>query len=146
MNTTGILYTLFFSVIVILSLYTLGFFHNMKKYSLLSQTNSNIKLVRNLVIGLSTFLIIVFLYRNNKTIKLNNKENSSIKNNVGKETSKKIYRQGYSDGQMGYGLPAHERATAYESYMANGYNFSSADIAVYEMGYNDAISGKTAEY
>lgn len=77
MNTTGFLYAIFFSVIMFLSLYALGFFHNMKKYSLLSQTNSNIKLVRNLVIGLLTFLIIGFLFKNqNKYSKKNQIENS----------------------------------------------------------------------
>lgn len=77
MNTTGFLYAIFFSVIMFLSLYALGFFQNMKKYSLLSQTNSNIKLVRNLAIGLSTFLIIGFLFKNqNKYSKKNQIENS----------------------------------------------------------------------
>ncbi|MCF8416370.1 MAG: hypothetical protein K9G40_09015 [Crocinitomicaceae bacterium] len=62
------------------------------------------------------------------------------------EASKKAYRAGYNDGKMGFGLPASERATAMESYLANNYNFSSADIPVYEMGYNDAIYGKSAQY
>jgi hypothetical protein len=71
---------------------------------------------------------------------------NSNNNSSSEETSKEVYRQGYADGQMGYGLPASETATAMESYMAHSYNFSSADIPVYVMGYNDAITGKAAEY
>ena len=56
------------------------------------------------------------------------------------------YKEGYSDGQMAYGLPDSETATADESYMAHGYNFSSADITVYKMGYNDGMYGRTKQY
>ena len=89
---------------------------------------------------------------NNSSVESNESNSSSgetdnSKNNSSSlETSKEVYRQGYADGQMGYGLPASETATAMESYMAHSYSFSSADIPVYEMGYNDAITGKSAEY
>jgi len=77
----------------------------------------------------------------------NNEENdNSNSNSSSEETSKQVYRTGYADGQMGYGLPASETATAMESYMAHGYNFSSADVAVYVMGYNDALTGQPAAY
>jgi hypothetical protein len=78
----------------------------------------------------------------------NNEENddNSNDNSSSEETSKQVYRTGYADGQMGYGLPASETATAMESYMAHGYNFSSADVAVYVMGYNDALTGQPAAY
>ena len=76
----------------------------------------------------------------------NSSNSNSNSNSASEEVSKKAYRAGYNDGQMGYGLPASERATAMESYLAHNYNFSSADILVYEMGYNDAVSGKSSEY
>jgi hypothetical protein len=76
----------------------------------------------------------------------NSNSTNSNSNSASEEVSKKAYRAGYNDGQMGYGLPASERATAMESYLAHNYNFSSADIPVYEMGYNDAVSGKSSEY
>ena len=62
------------------------------------------------------------------------------------EASKKAYIQGYSDGQTGYGLPASSTASAYEYYMAYGYNFSKADYNVYVMGYNDGLYGRTKQY
>lgn len=71
---------------------------------------------------------------------------SSTNNNASEETSKKVYRQGYSDGQTGYGLPASDRASANEFYMSRGYNFSSADYPVYEMGYNDGVYGRSKQY
>ena len=82
-------------------------------------------------------------YNNN----FNNEEkpNNSSKGK-GLETSKKAYRQGYSDGQTGYGLPASSTASAYEYYMAYGYNFSQADYNVYVMGYNDGLYGRTKQY
>ncbi len=67
-------------------------------------------------------------------------------NNASEETSKKVYRQGYSDGQTGYGLPASERGSASEFYMSRGYNYSSADYYVYEMGYNDGVYGRSKKY
>jgi len=82
----------------------------------------------------------------NESSNTNSNSSSGNNYNASEEVSKKAYRQGYADGQMGYGLPASERATAMESYMAHNYNYSSADISVYEMGYNDAISGKSAQY
>ena len=66
MNTTGILYTIFFSVIVIVSLYVLGFFHNMKKYSLLNQSNFSKNLVRNLLVVIILFVLIILLIFKNK--------------------------------------------------------------------------------
>ena len=72
--------------------------------------------------------------------------NSSNSSSAGLETSKKAYRQGYSDGQTGYGLPASSTASAYEYYMAYGYNFSQADYNVYVMGYNDGLYGRTKQY
>lgn len=62
------------------------------------------------------------------------------------ETSIKVYRQGYADGQTGFGLPAHERVSARTFYMAKGYNFSIADYYVYEMGYNDGVYGRRKQY
>ncbi|MBM3206837.1 MAG: hypothetical protein FJZ43_04430 [Candidatus Staskawiczbacteria bacterium] len=76
----------------------------------------------------------------------NTETNTKTNNNASEETSKKVYRQGYSDGQTGYGLPASDRASAYEFYMSRGYNFSSADYYVYEMGYNDGVYGSTKKY
>lgn len=74
-------------------------------------------------------------------------ENSSINSsNASLETSKKVYRQGYADGKTGYGLPASERASAREFYMARGYNFSKADYSVYKMGYNDGVYGRSEKY
>lgn len=72
--------------------------------------------------------------------------NTETNYNASEETSKKVYRQGYSDGQTGYGLPASQRASAYEFYMSRGYNFSSADYYVYEMGYNDGVYGRSKQY
>lgn len=71
---------------------------------------------------------------------------SSSRSNASEETSKKAYRKGYSDGQTGYGLPASDRASAREFYMARGYNFSRADVRVYEMGYNDGLYGRSKQY
>ena len=73
-------------------------------------------------------------------------KHTETNNNASEETSKKVYRQGYSDGQTGYGLPVSERASASEFYMARGYNFSSADYYVYEMGYNDGVYGRSKQY
>ena len=75
-----------------------------------------------------------------------NSSSSSSSSSKGLETSKKAYRQGYSDGQTGYGLPASSTASAYEYYMAYGYNFSQADYNVYVMGYNDGLYGRTKQY
>lgn len=72
--------------------------------------------------------------------------NSTTSYSQSEQISIDAYRKGYSDGQMAYGLPASETASAYESYLAHGYNFSSADVTVYEMGYNDGMYGRTPEY
>lgn len=71
---------------------------------------------------------------------------STSTNNDASLESKRVYRQGYSDGQTGYGLPASSSASAYEFYMSRGYNFSSADYNVYVMGYNDGVYGKRKRY
>ncbi|NBV09793.1 MAG: hypothetical protein EBS09_11935 [Flavobacteriia bacterium] len=84
--------------------------------------------------------------RSNTESNTNTESNSIDNNNESEETSKNAYRQGYSDGQMGFGLPASDRASAMESYMAHGYNFSSADVYVYEMGYNDGMNGRSKQY
>lgn len=72
--------------------------------------------------------------------------NSSSNYSQSEQVSIDAYRKGYSDGQMAYGLPASETASADESLMAHGYSFSSADVAVYRMGYNDGMYGRTAQY
>jgi hypothetical protein len=69
MNTSAIIYTVFFSVIILLSLYVLGFFHTLKKYISINLSASNSKIIRNFSIGLISFLLIGFL--------INNKNNSS---------------------------------------------------------------------
>ena len=84
--------------------------------------------------------------KSNTESNTNTESNSTNHNNESEETSKNAYRQGYSDGQMGFGLPASDRASAMESYMAHGYNFSSADVYVYEMGYNDGMYGRSKQY
>lgn len=95
-------------------------------------------------LAVTAFLIIAFGSDDEGT---SNTDTNTINNNSeSEEASKKVYRQGYSDGQMGYGLPSSEVASAMESYMAHGYNFSSADIAVYEMGYNDGLYGGSKQY
>tara|TARA_B100001758_G_C18314118_1_gene559513 strand:- start:183 stop:881 length:699 start_codon:yes stop_codon:yes gene_type:complete len=75
---------------------------------------------------------------------------SSSESNSGssssEEASKNAYRQGYSDGKTGYGLPAYERVSASEFYMSRGYNYSKADYYVYEMGYNDGVYGRNKKY
>ena len=62
------------------------------------------------------------------------------------EASKKAYRQGYLDGQTGYGLPAYERVSASEFYMSRGYSYSKADYYVYKMGYEDGVYGRRKQY
>ena len=69
MNTSAIIYTVFFSVIILLSLFVLGFFHTLKKYISINLSASNSKIIRNFSIGLISFLLIGFL--------INNKNNSS---------------------------------------------------------------------
>ncbi len=70
----------------------------------------------------------------------------NIDDDNGLEASKKIYTQGYEDGQTGFGLPPASQADALDLYMAKGYNFSQADFNVYVMGYNDGIKGRKRRY
>lgn len=60
--------------------------------------------------------------------------------------SVEAYNNGYNDGEDGYGLSLSETATADESYMAHGYNYSRPDIMVYKMGYHDGITGSPKKY
>ena len=59
------------------------------------------------------------------------------------EESKRVYNLGYDDGQMAYGLPASQSASASEVYMAKGYNFSKLDYIIYVQGYKDGQFGRT---
>ena len=98
----------------------------------------------------SLFAIFILLgilntnFVNSRTTNNSGISNSSSSKSL--DTSTKAYRQGYSDGQTGYGLPASSTASAYEYYMAYGYNFSQADYNVYVMGYNDGLYGRTKQY
>ena len=74
------------------------------------------------------------------------KEKSSEELSASEKASIDAYRTGYRDGEMAFGLPASETATADEVYMAYGYNFSDADIYVYRMGYEDGMYGKPQKY
>jgi len=47
---------------------------------------------------------------------------------------------------MAYGLPASDRASAFEVHMAKGYNFSKIDYLVYKTGYDDGVYGKRKRY
>lgn len=96
-----------------------------------------------IIIGIVVFF---YVFNSSGSNSDTNTESNTESNNSSEEASKNAYRQGYSDGQMGYGLSASEVASASESYMAHGYNFSSADIAVYEMGYNDGLYGRSKQY
>lgn len=108
-----------------------------------SKTSSlGMKYVIPVIVGIVVFFYI-FSSSDSET---NTETNTETNNNASEETSKKVYRQGYSDGQTGYGLPASDRASAYEFYMSRGYNFSSADYPVYEMGYNDGVYGRSKQY
>jgi len=62
------------------------------------------------------------------------------------EESKRVYNLGYDDGQMAYGLPASQRASAFEVHMAKGYNFSKLDYNIYVMGYKDGQYGRKRKY
>ena len=62
------------------------------------------------------------------------------------EESKRVYNLGYDDGQMAYGLPASQRASAFEVHMVKGYNFSKLDYKVYVMGYKDGQFGRKRKY
>jgi hypothetical protein len=69
MNTSAIIYSVFFSVIILLSLFVLGFFHKLKKYISINLSASNSKIIQNFSIGLISLFLIGFL--------INNKNNSS---------------------------------------------------------------------
>ncbi len=127
-------------IILLIFFFPVGLFQMWKNELWTKQT-------RWIVTGVLALVVIANAGKNENGGSSNNSNtNLSTNNNASEEVSKKAYRAGYNDGQMGYGLPASERATAMESYMAHNYNFSSADIPVYEMGYNDAVSGKSSEY
>ena len=89
-------------------------------------------------------MIASFMVTSCNTITEKKTNTETNNNNASEEASKKVYRKGYSDGQTGYG--ASNKASAYEFYMSRGYNFSSADYPVYEMGYNDGIYGRSKQY
>ena len=59
---------------------------------------------------------------------------------------KRVYNLGYNDGQMAYGLPASQRANAFEVHMAKGYNFSNADYNLYVTGYKDGQFARKRKY
>lgn len=52
------------------------------------------------------------------------------------------YRQGYADGLTGNGLPPSQRASAFEFYLARGYNFPKSDYPLYVKGYNAGLYAK----
>ena len=103
------------------------------------------KKTRWIATGVVTVMLIANSGNNNSGVS-NSSSNSSSSSSKGLETSKKVYRQGYSDGQTGYGLPASSQASAYDYYLAYGYNYSQADYYVYVSGYNDGLYGRTKEY
>ena len=78
--------------------------------------------------------------------KTKNKNKKDVITNESIETSTIAYNQGYSDGRTGYGLPASQRVSAYDYYMARGLKYSSADKGVYVMGYNDGINGRAKRH
>jgi len=82
----------------------------------------------------------------NKDTSSSTSKSSSTSNSSNKDTSleesKRAYNLGYDDGQMAYGLPASQRASAFEVHMVKGYNFSKIDYLVYKMGYDDAQYGR----
>ena len=97
---------------------------------------------------IATGVVAVMLIANsgNNNSGVSNSSSNSSSSSKGLETSKKAYRQGYSDGQTGYGLPASSTASAYEFYVAKRYNYSEEDYKVYVMGYNDGLYEKTKKY
>lgn len=105
------------------------------------------KKTRWIVTGILALMIAINSGNNNSGIANSSSNNSSgSSNGVSEEISKRVYRQGYSDGQTGYGLPASQRVTADQFYLARGYNFSTADYYVYKMGYNDGVYGRAKKY
>ena len=90
--------------------------------------------------------LIVITNINNKNSSSDSSSNSSSNiSSKSEETSKEVYRKGYYDGQTGSNFPSNA-VSAYEFYISRGYNFSSADYNVYEMGYNDGLYGRSKEY
>ncbi len=133
-------------MVIFLSLYFLGFFHNPKKYLKINFSNSDNKLIFRFVVVFLIFMLVAVIYKNQTPSKTNNETNSISNRSSSEETSKQVYRQGYSDGQTAAGLLSSERVSAYEYYMSRGYNFSRADYYVYEMGYNDGVYGRNKQY
>ena len=82
------------------------------------------KKTRWIVTGVVAVMLIANSGNNNSGVSNSSNSSSGVSNSssAGLETSKKAYRQGYSDGQTGYGLPASSTASAYEYYMARRYN------------------------
>jgi len=91
-------------------------------------------------------LFVIGMINNSPSSDSSSSTSTTNSNNSSEETSKRVYRRGYSDGQTAYGLPASSRASAYEFYLSRGYNYSSADYYVYEMGYNDGMYGRSKQY
>jgi hypothetical protein len=116
------------------------------KYGNIDLESKTSSLGMKYVIPLLVGIVVFFYIFSSSDSETNTETNTETNNNASEETSKKVYRQGYSDGQTGYGLPASDRASANEFYMSRGYNFSSADYYVYEMGYNDGVYGRTKKY
>ena len=106
------------------------------------------KKTRWIATGVVTVMFIANSGNNNSSVSnsSSNSSNSSSSSSKGLETSKKAYRQGYSDGQPCYGFQGAPCASAFEYYMAYGYNYSKADYNVYVMGYNDGRYGRTKQY
>tara|TARA_B100000035_G_scaffold290147_1_gene277049 strand:+ start:2651 stop:3250 length:600 start_codon:yes stop_codon:yes gene_type:complete len=113
-------------------------------------SSAGLKYILPILVGVVVFFYIFNISSSNTSSSTSTSSNTStstsINNDASLEESKRVYRQGYSDGQTGYGLPASSRASADEFYMARGYNFSSADYNVYKMGYNDGVYGKRKRY
>ena len=107
-------------------------------------SSAGLKYVLPILVG-----VVVFFYifntsssdTSSSTSKSSSTSNSSNKD-TSLEESKRAYNLGYDDGQMAYGLPASQRASAFEVHMVKGYNFSKIDYLVYKMGYDDAQYGR----
>ena len=105
-------------------------------------SSAGLKYVLPILVG-----VVVFFYIfNTSSSDTSSSTSTSSNNDASLEESKRVYRQGYSDGQTGYGLPASSTASAYEFYTANRYNYSEEDYKVYVMGYNDGLYKKTKKY
>ncbi len=64
MNNNAIFYSVFFLIVILFSLYSLGFFNNLKKYISVNPSDSNNKFIRNLVFGFIISFVIIFLVMN----------------------------------------------------------------------------------